>query len=122
MRALCHAATPRLSMSFPATQAQWSASALLLATSALPIVLPPVERNGLVLIDGGLLNNVPFDVAYARGAMHVLAVDLTNAAEYGANGEQIPPGGVRSRILKVPKLFGTWQVLNAVMDLSLIHI
>ncbi|MBK6324399.1 MAG: patatin-like phospholipase family protein [Chloroflexi bacterium] len=89
----------------------------VLATSALPIVLPPVERNGLVLIDGGLLNNVPFDVAYARGAMHVLAVDLTNAAEYGANGEQIPPGGVRSRILKVPKLFGTWQVLNAVMDI-----
>ncbi|MBK9613740.1 patatin-like phospholipase family protein [Candidatus Amarobacter glycogenicus] len=60
----------------------------VLATSALPIVLPPVERNGLVLIDGGLLNNVPFDVAYARGAMHVLAVDLTNAAEYGANGNK----------------------------------
>ena len=90
----------------------------VLATTALPIVLPPVERNGLVLIDGGLLNNVPFDVAYARGATHVLAVDLTNAAPYGATGEAAPPPPGRfARILKVPQLFGTWQVLNAVMDI-----
>jgi len=90
----------------------------VLATTALPIVLPPVERNGLILIDGGLLNNVPFDVAYARGATHVLAVDLTNAAPYGANGEQAPQSPGRfARILKVPQLFGTWQVLNAVMDI-----
>jgi NTE family protein len=90
----------------------------ILATTALPIVLPPVERNGLILIDGGLLNNVPFDVAYARGATHVLAVDLTNAAAYGVNGEAVPqPTGRFSRIMKIPQLFGTWQVLNAVMDI-----
>jgi len=90
----------------------------ILATTALPIVLPPVERNGLVLIDGGLLNNVPFDVAYARGATHVLAVDLTNAAPYGTGGGTVPqPSGRFARILKVPQLFGTWQVLNAVMDI-----
>jgi len=90
----------------------------ILATTALPIVLPPVERNGLILIDGGLLNNVPFDVAYARGATHVLAVDLTNAAAYGVNGEAVPqPTGRFSRIMKIPQLFATWQVLNAVMDI-----
>ncbi|MBK8987062.1 MAG: patatin-like phospholipase family protein [Chloroflexi bacterium] len=90
----------------------------VLATTALPIVLPPVERNGLMLIDGGLMNNVPFDVAYARGATHVVAVDLTNAAPYGMNSEHIPQSSGRfSRILKIPQLFGTWQVLNAVMDI-----
>ena len=59
----------------------------VLATAALPIVLPPVEYNGFVLVDGGLLNNVPFDVAYARGATHVIAIDITNA---NANEEAKP--------------------------------
>jgi NTE family protein len=90
----------------------------VLATSALPVVLPPVERNGLVLMDGGLLNNVPFDVAYARGATHVIAVDLTNAAPYATNKEQMSPAPDRlTRVLRWTQLYGAWQVLNAVMDI-----
>jgi NTE family protein len=88
----------------------------ILATTALPIVLPPVLRDGLVLVDGGLLNNVPFDVAYARGATHVLAVDLSNAAPYGAMGET-PPAGRIARFWQTTRLFGTWQVLNAIVDI-----
>ena len=36
-----------------------SLSLALLATMAIPAVFPPVTRDGKVLSDGGLLNNVP---------------------------------------------------------------
>lgn len=88
----------------------------VLATTALPIVLPPVLRNDLVLVDGGLLNNVPFDVAYARGATHVLAIDLSNASPYGGMNDT-PPVGRFARYWQTTRLFGTWQVLNAIVDI-----
>jgi NTE family protein len=48
----------------------------LLATMALPGLFPPLERDGMLLADGGIVNNLPVDVAYARGAQRVIAVDL----------------------------------------------
>lgn len=89
----------------------------ILATTALPIVLPPVLRHDLVLVDGGLLNNVPFDVAYARGATHVLAVDLSNAAPYGGMSDVASPASRFARYWQTTRLFGTWQVLNAIVDI-----
>jgi NTE family protein len=56
----------------------------ILATTAIPGVLPPVQRGGHLLIDGAIFNNTPFDVARALGASDVLAVDLTRVAGYGA--------------------------------------
>ncbi len=52
----------------------------ILATTAIPLVFPPVEHKGYILLDGGLLNNTPFDIARARGADIVIAVDLSNSA------------------------------------------
>jgi NTE family protein len=69
----------------------------VLATTAFPVVLPPVEREGRTLIDGGVLNNTPFDVARAMGTkdgeddFFVLAVDLANSAPYGTE-VPFPPG------------------------------
>jgi NTE family protein len=40
----------------------------LRATMSLPAIFNPVERDGRILADGGLLNNVPADVARAMGA------------------------------------------------------
>jgi NTE family protein len=53
----------------------------LLATSALPGIFPPVARGDEVLVDGGVLNNLPVDVALALGAERVIAVDLGLPAE-----------------------------------------
>ncbi len=47
------------------------------ATIALPGVFPPVERNGQLLVDGGLLDNLPADVARDLGADVVIAVDVS---------------------------------------------
>ena len=37
------------------------------ATMSLPLIFPPVERDGRVLVDGGAMNNVPADVVRAHG-------------------------------------------------------
>lgn len=47
------------------------------ATAALPGLLEPVERDGQCLVDGGVLNNVPADVARALGAQVVIAVNVS---------------------------------------------
>ena len=46
------------------------------ATMSLPGIFPPVERDGMVLVDGGAMNNVPADVVRAMGADTVIAVDV----------------------------------------------
>jgi NTE family protein len=48
----------------------------LRATIALPGLFKPVERNGQLLVDGGLLDNLPADVARQMGADIVIAVDV----------------------------------------------
>ncbi len=49
------------------------------ATMALPAIFTPVEWNGRVLIDGGLVNNLPTDVVRDMGADVVIAVLLQGA-------------------------------------------
>ncbi len=46
------------------------------ATMAVPGLLCPVERDGGLLVDGGVLNNVPVDAVRGLGARRVLAVDV----------------------------------------------
>jgi NTE family protein len=48
----------------------------LLATMALPGIFPPLQRGRMLLADGGIANNLPVNIAYARGADKVIAVDL----------------------------------------------
>jgi len=48
------------------------------ATVALPGVLTPVERDGQLLVDGGLLDNLPADAVRQMGAEVVIAVDVTS--------------------------------------------
>ncbi len=47
------------------------------ATTALPGLLSPVQREGQLLVDGGLLDNLPADVVRQMGAERVVAVDIS---------------------------------------------
>jgi NTE family protein len=49
----------------------------VLATTAVPGLLPPVYSGNCQLVDGGILNNVPADVARAEGEGPVVAVDVS---------------------------------------------
>lgn len=47
------------------------------ASMSIPGAFKPVEIDTTLLMDGGLINNLPTDVARALGADYIIAVDLT---------------------------------------------
>jgi NTE family protein len=49
----------------------------LLASSAIPAILPPVELDGDQYVDGGLLDNVGLRVAAVRGARRIYVLDTS---------------------------------------------
>jgi NTE family protein len=53
----------------------------LRASSAIPVVFPPVEIEGRLLVDGGLANNLPVTVVKEMGADIVIAVDPSSRLE-----------------------------------------
>lgn len=66
----------------------------LLASSAIPGVFAPVERNGRLLYDGGLVTNVPVLEALAMGAKSLVVADC------GFPDQQVaPPTDVVSALL-----------------------
>lgn len=46
------------------------------ASMSIPAVFAPVEVDGRLLVDGGMVNNVPIDVARQMGVDYVIVVDL----------------------------------------------
>jgi NTE family protein len=63
------------------------------ATMSLPALFTPVEINNMVLVDGGLVNNLPVDVVRNMGADIVIAVTLEPPRD--------PKGDYSSSLLKV---------------------
>ncbi len=58
------------------------------ATSAIPGVMPPVPLGDSLLIDGGVLNNLPIDIARAQTPLgRVIAVDVAPPRGPGAHGD-----------------------------------
>jgi NTE family protein len=47
------------------------------ASSAIPGVFPPVDHQGKMLVDGGVIDNIPVSVAREKGADIVIAVDIS---------------------------------------------
>lgn len=52
-------------------------STAMRASMAIPGAYKPVAIDSMVLVDGGMLNNLPVDVVRAMGADVVIAIDLT---------------------------------------------
>jgi NTE family protein len=49
------------------------------ASSALPVLLTPVRRGGVLLIDGGFVNPTPFDVLDPPDNIATIGVDVTGS-------------------------------------------
>jgi NTE family protein len=56
----------------------------VLASAALPPWVPPIEKEGQLLIDGGLISNLPVEPAVKQGATEIIALDLTDQREIPA--------------------------------------
>lgn len=82
--------------------------AAIQATMAVPGLLCPVEDEGCLLVDGGVLNNVPVDAVRELGAKRVLAVDVGVPAEFPLEIASfgLPPGPVPRLLERVLALTG----------------
>ncbi|MCK5573611.1 MAG: hypothetical protein KAJ12_12660, partial [Bacteroidetes bacterium] len=50
----------------------------LRATATVPLLFTPIEKEGMQLVDGGLVTNIPVDVARDAGCDIVIAVNTTS--------------------------------------------
>jgi NTE family protein len=89
----------------------------VLATTAFPVILPPVRREGKTLIDGGVMNNTPFDLARERGADYVLAIDLSKSAPFGAPVPYPPGSNFLVRILTRAQRDPLYQAVTTMTDI-----
>ncbi|MDZ7372986.1 MAG: patatin-like phospholipase family protein [candidate division KSB1 bacterium] len=48
------------------------------ASSSIPLLFSPVDWNGTMLVDGGLVDNIPVDETRKAGADMVIAIDTTS--------------------------------------------
>jgi predicted acylesterase/phospholipase RssA len=71
------------------------------ASVSLPAILPPVVHDGDLLVDGGVLNNLPVDVMRERVRGRIIAVDLSVEHEYRLGHDAVPSGldYLKSRLL-----------------------
>lgn len=63
----------------------------VLASMTLPPWMSPVERKGRYLLDGGMVSNLPVQVAMDQGATEIIALDLTNPHEVGPEERGLRP-------------------------------
>jgi predicted acylesterase/phospholipase RssA len=71
------------------------------ATVSLPAILPPVLEDGHLLVDGGVLNNLPVDVMHSRLQGVIIAVDLAVDNDSATRQTEIPSAAeyIKSRLL-----------------------
>jgi NTE family protein len=56
----------------------------VLASAALPPWVPPIEHEGQILVDGGLISNLPIEPAVTQGATEIIALELADTREIPA--------------------------------------
>ncbi len=69
------------------------------ASMSIPAVFTPVVIDGRVLVDGGIVDNLPVDVAREMGAQRILAIDVGTPPRGSAEG--LSAAGVMSQTLSV---------------------
>ena len=57
------------------------------ASSAYPLVYAPLCKDGMNLIDGGIVNNIPVDVAKMLGAKKTVVIDAHGTRGSGTDGK-----------------------------------
>ena len=60
----------------------------LRASVALPGILPPVTHHGHLLVDGGVMNNLPVDVMAQRQSGPIIASDVTGELDIRVTDER----------------------------------
>ena len=80
------------------------------ATISIPGIFEPAELADFRLVDGGVLDNVPVDIARELGATRTIAVDVLPDYSVNAPGEPVVEPGLILPFAP-PQLSETYQVL-----------
>ena len=88
----------------------------ILESINLPSIAKPIMRDGMALVDGGIVNNIPSDILPERGADLVLGVDISTQIphRFGKNTPAMQPHQMRAP--------GQWQTImrsNEVQDFQI---
>ena len=62
----------------PVVLSRGNLAVVMQASMSIPGALKPVEINGQLLADGGIVNNLPIDIAIKMGADVIIAVDISD--------------------------------------------
>lgn len=81
------------------------------ASMSVPAAFAPIRVDGRLLVDGGIVNNVPVDIVKAMGADRVIVVDV--GAPLLADAELNSPFAITLQMLDVLMRQRTAQVLAA---------
>jgi len=63
----------------------------VLASTAIPPWVRPLEREDHLLVDGGLLSNLPIEPALSHGATEIIALDLADPRPVGLGVGRLGP-------------------------------
>ena len=72
------------------------------ASCAVPLVFTPVEMDDMVLVDGGVANNIPADVCRQLGAEIVISVDLNHTRSEGTTSNKT-----------IDRMGAVWRVMSS---------
>lgn len=94
------------------------------ATMALPGLFAPVERGDQLLVDGGIVDNLPADVVRDMGARHVVAVDISTDRQTvgfvarNLRQRRLVPDGLADMVdlLGRSLVFLTWEVNRRALE------
>jgi len=85
----------------------------LRASVALPGILPPVTENGHLLVDGGVMNNLPVDVMAAEARGPIIAVDVAGEIDLHADDERYGERSLLSLIRQ--RMHGSPSIISILM-------
>jgi len=54
----------------------------VMASTCIPGIFKPIEKNGRMLVDGGIVENVPINTVKGMGAEYVIGIDLNAKHKY----------------------------------------
>ena len=83
----------------------------LIASTALPPWVQPVHKDERLLIDGGVVSNLPIEPALASGARHIVAMNLVDFRDVMVSGYGFGPF--------LGKLFNTVEQRQHALEMAL---
>ena len=90
------------------------------ASMSIPGLVPPVSRSGRLLVDGGVLNNLPIDAMADAAEGPIVAVDVVRRLE--ASDEDEPPLPSIMETLSRATVLGSVERAERNRDLALLVI